>query len=255
MSRIVARHVSKLYGTAEGGAVTRALTDLDLVVNDNEILCVVGPSGCGKSTFLNLVAGFIQPTHGELTVDGKAVQAPGPDRGVVFQEDALFPWLSAVENVAFGPQLRGIRRSVATKQAMESLKLVGLEGFEHHLPKALSGGMKQRVAISRVLVNDPDVLLLDEPFSALDTFTRTTLQSELLRIWEHRKRTFVFVTHNVEEAVLLGTRVAVMAKTPDGGTLVQDISIQLSRPRDMTSAEFNDYKRQILTALNMDARL
>ena len=255
MSQIVANHVSKLYGGAESGAATRALTDLHLVVHDNEILCIVGPSGCGKSTFLNLVAGFIQPSQGELTVNGKVVRGPGPDRGVVFQEDALFPWLSAVENVAFGPTLRGVRRSVAAERAMESLKLVGLEGFEHHLPKALSGGMKQRVAISRVLVNDPDVMLLDEPFSALDTFTRTTLQGELLRIWEHRKRTFVFVTHNVEEAVLLGNRVAVMAKTPEGGTLVQCITIELSRPRDTTSAEFNDYKRQILTALHMDARL
>ena len=255
MSRIVANHVSKLYGAAEGGTVTRALTNLQLVVNDNEILCVVGPSGCGKSTFLNLIAGFIQPSQGELTVDGKVVRGPGPDRGVVFQEDALFPWLSALQNVAFGLELRGISRSVARQRAEESLKLVGLEGFENHLPKALSGGMKQRVAISRVLVNDPDVMLLDEPFSALDTFTRTTLQGELLRIWEHQKRTFVFVTHNVEEAVLLGNRVAVMAKTPEGGTLVQDVPIQLNRPRDTTSAEFNDYKRQILTALNMDARL
>ena len=255
MSQIVASHVGKRYDAAAGNAATRALTDFSLTVNDNEILCVVGPSGCGKSTFLNLVAGFIQPSQGELTVNGKPVGGPGPDRGVVFQEDALFPWLTAIENVAFGLELRSIPRKLARERAAESLKLVGLEGFEGHLPKALSGGMKQRVAISRVLVNDPDVMLLDEPFSALDTFTRTTLQGELLRIWQHHKRTFVFITHNVEEAVLLGNRVAVMAKTPDGGTLVREIEIDLPRPRDTTSAEFNDYKRQILTDLNMDSKL
>ena len=255
MSQIVAHHVSKRYDGTAGAAGTHALTDFSLTVHDNEILCVVGPSGCGKSTFLNLVAGFIQPSHGELTVNGKPVGGPGPDRGVVFQEDALFPWLTAVENVAFGPELRGVPRNVARERAIESLKLVGLDGFEGHLPKALSGGMKQRVAISRVLVNDPDVMLLDEPFSALDTFTRTTLQGELLRIWQHQKRTFVFITHNVEEAVLLGNRVAVMAKTPEGGTLVQEIEIDLPRPRDTTSAEFNDYKRQILTTLHMESKL
>ena len=255
MSRIVASHVSKRYEGAAGVAATRALADFSLTVNDNEILCVVGPSGCGKSTFLNLVAGFIHPSQGDLTVNGKPVGGPGPDRGVVFQEDALFPWLTAVENVAFGLELRSVKRSVARERAAEALKLVGLEGFEEHLPKALSGGMKQRVAISRVLVNDPDVMLLDEPFSALDTFTRTSLQGELLRIWQHHKRTFVFITHNVEEAVLLGNRVAVMAKTSEGGTLVREIEIQLPRPRDTTSAEFNDYKRQILTALNMESKL
>jgi len=255
MSRIVARHVGKLYGNADDTASTRALADFSLAVDDNEILCVVGPSGCGKSTFLNLVAGFIQPSEGELTVNGKPVLGPGPDRGVVFQEDALFPWLTAIENVAFGLELRKIDRTVARERARDALKLVGLDGFEQHLPKALSGGMKQRVAISRVLVNDPDVMLLDEPFSALDTFTRTTLQGELLRIWQHHKRTFVFVTHNVEEAVLLGDRVAVMAKTPEGGTLVQEIAIDIPRPRDTTGAEFNDYKRQILTALHMEVKL
>ena len=255
MSRIVANHVDKQYGVVQGSAATHALTDFGLTVDDNEFVCLVGPSGCGKSTFLNLVAGFIQPSGGELTVDGKPIRGPGPDRGVVFQEDALFPWLTALDNVAFGLELRGIRRSVARERAIGALKLVGLQGFEQHLPKALSGGMKQRVAISRVLVNDPDVMLLDEPFSALDTFTRTTLQDELLHIWEQRKRTLVFVTHNVEEAVLLGTRVAVMTKSSDGGRLVCEIAIDMSRPRDTTGTQFNDYKRQILSALHMRAEL
>jgi NitT/TauT family transport system ATP-binding protein len=255
MSRIVATHVVKQYAVLEDSSTTRALADLSLAVRDNEFLCLVGPSGCGKSTFLNLVAGFIQPSEGELTVDGKPIRGPGPDRGVVFQEDALFPWLTALDNVAFGPELRGIKRSIARESAIEALKLVGLQGFERHLPKALSGGMKQRVAIARVLVNDPDVMLLDEPFSALDTFTRTTLQDELLHIWDRSKRTVVFVTHNVEEAVLLGTNVAVMTKTSDGGKLIREIPIDMSRPRDTTGPEFNDYKREILTALRLNVQI
>jgi NitT/TauT family transport system ATP-binding protein len=255
MSRIVATHVGKRYGAAEDGAGTRALSDLCLTVDDNEFLCLVGPSGCGKSTFLNLVAGFISPSEGQLTVDGQPILAPGPDRGVVFQEDALFPWLSALDNVAFGLELKGIGRKAARDRAAEALKRVGLQGFERHLPKELSGGMKQRVAISRVLANDPKVMLLDEPFSALDTFTRTSLQNQLLQIWERNKRTLLFVTHSVEEAVLLGTTVAVMAKAAEGGKLIREISIDMPRPRDTTGAEFNDYKRQILTALQMDVAL
>src|ERR1700722_20002272 len=217
MSQIVASHVGKRYGDAEDGVGTRALSDLCLTVDDNEFLCLVGPSGCGKSTFLTLVAGFISPSEGTLTVDGQPILAPGPDRGVVFQEDALFPWLSALDNVAFGLGLKGIGREVARDRASEALKLVGLKGFERHLPKELSGGMKQRVAISRVLANDPKVVLRDEPFWALDTFTRTSLQNKLLQIWERSKRTILFVTPRVEEAVLLGTTVAVMTKAAEGG--------------------------------------
>ena len=165
------------------------------------------------------------------------------------------PWLSALDNVAFGLELKGIGRKAARDRAAEALKLVGLQGFERHLPKELSGGMKQRVAISRVLANDPKVMLLDEPFSALDTFTRTSLQNQLLQIWERSKRTLLFVTHSVEEAVLLGTTVAVMTKAAEGGKLIREIAIDMPRPRDTTGAEFNDYKRQILTALQMDVAL
>lgn len=250
MSRIVADRLSKQYGIIGDRASTAALIDFSLTVNDNEFVCLLGPSGCGKSTFLNLVAGFIEPSAGQLTVDGRDVRGPGPDRGVVFQEDALFPWLTALENVAFGLELRGTSRKVARARAADALALVELRGFESHLPKALSGGMKQRVAIARVLVNDPAVTLFDEPFSALDTFTRTTLQGELLRIWEEHKRTFMFVTHNVEEAVLLGTRVIVMAKGTRGGYVVRDVIVELERPRDPTGIEFNNYKRALLSALS-----
>jgi NitT/TauT family transport system ATP-binding protein len=255
MSQIVANHVGMQYAVVGDSSSTKALTDLNLTVKDNEFLCLVGPSGCGKSTFLNLIAGFIQPSEGELAVDGSPVLGPGPDRGVVFQDDALFPWLTALDNVAFGLVLRGTSRALANESAVEALKLVGLQGFERHLPKALSGGMKQRVAIARVLVNDPNVMLLDEPFSALDTFTRTSLQDELLRIWNGKKRTVLFVTHNVEEAVLLGTTVAVMTKTSEGGKLIREIPVQMSRPRDTTGTEFNDYKREILTALRMSVEI
>lgn len=250
MSKIDAKGVSKVY--ADG---TRALHRVSLTVEDGEIVCLVGPSGCGKSTFLNLVAGFVSHTGGEIHVDGRPIVGPGPDRGVVFQEDALFPWLSAIKNVTFGLELRGVRHSEAFELARHSLELVGLAGFEHHLPRALSGGMKQRVAIARVLVNDPAVMLMDEPFSALDTFTRTSLQKELLRIWQRSKITLLFVTHNVEEAVLLGTKIVVMNRSPEGGTVIDEVVLDLPRPRDTTGADFNEYKRRVLNALHMDVEV
>ena len=252
MTRIVAQQVSKYY---DGETRTRALTDFTIAVEPNEFCCLVGPSGCGKSTFLNLVAGFIKPSEGELTVDGKPVLGPAPERGVVFQEDALFPWLTALDNVAFGLEMRGIAKAEARARAQDVLTSVGLSGFERHLPKALSGGMKQRVAIARVLANDPDVMLLDEPFSALDAFTRTSLQNELLRIWQRSKRTLLFITHNVEEAVLLATSVAIMTKSADGGKLVREIRIDLPRPRDTTGREFNEYKRQVFANLGVTSEL
>ena len=252
MSRIVAQNVSKFY---DGETRTPALTNFSIAVESNEFVCLVGPSGCGKSTFLNLVAGFIDPSEGELTVDDKPVSGPAPERGVVFQEDALFPWLTALDNVAFGLEMRGVAKAEARARAKDVLASVGLNGFERHLPKALSGGMKQRVAIARVLANDPDVMLLDEPFSALDAFTRTSLQNELLRIWQRSKRTLLFITHNVEEAVLLATSVAVMTKATDGGKLVRQINIDMPRPRDTTGREFNDYKRQIFADLGVASEL
>jgi NitT/TauT family transport system ATP-binding protein len=252
MTRIVAQQVSKYY---DGETRTRALTDFTITVEPNEFFCLVGPSGCGKSTFLNLVAGFIEPSEGELTVNGKPVRGPAPERGVVFQEDALFPWLTALDNVAFGLEMRGIAKAEARARAQDVLVSVGLSGFERHLPKALSGGMKQRVAIARVLANDPDVMLLDEPFSALDAFTRTSLQNELLRIWQRSKRTLLFITHNVEEAVLLATSVAIMTKSADGGKLVREIRIDLPRPRDTTGREFNEYKRQVFANLGVASEL
>ena len=250
MSQISTQRLSKTF--ADG---TRALHDVSLTVENGEIVCVVGPSGCGKTTFLNLVAGFTPYTDGQILVDGRPISGPGPDRGVVFQEDALFPWLSALKNVTFGLEVRGIEKSEGTERARRSLELVGLAGFEDHLPRALSGGMKQRVAIARVLVNDPAVMLMDEPFSALDTFTRTTMQKEVLRIWQQTRCTIVFVTHNVEEAVLLGAKIVVMNRSPEGGAVVGEISVDLPHPRDTTGTEFNEYKRRVLQALHMDAKV
>lgn len=250
MSQISADRAGKVYPDG-----TRALNDLTLSVEAGEIVSLVGPSGCGKSTFLNIVAGFTSQSTGRVQVNGKPVSGPGPDRGFVFQEDALFPWLSALQNVMFGLESRGIRKNDAETRARAALKLLDLAGFEGHLPRALSGGMKQRVAIARVLVNDPEVLLMDEPFSALDTFTRTTMQRELLQIWHQNPRTILFVTHNVEEAVLLGSRVVVMDRSPQGGTVVEEIHIDLPRPRDTTGSKFNEYKRRVLKRLHMDVEV
>src|SRR6476661_3676517 len=226
MSQIVAHHVSKYYDTE---VRTRALTEFSISVEHNEFLCIVGPSGCGKSTFLNLVAGFIFPSEGNLIVDGKPVSGPAPERGVVFQEDALFPWLTALDNVAFGLEMRGIAKADARGRAQDVLASVGLAGFERHLPKALSGGMKQRVSIARVLANDPDVMLLDEPFAALDAMTRQVLQEQLLSLYEKSGKTIVFITHSIDEALMLSTRMIVMGAKP--GRIVQDIRNDLPLPR------------------------
>lgn len=249
MSKIVAEDLAKVYRTSDR-AETYALNGLNLAIDPGEFVCLLGPSGCGKSTFLNMVAGFLPITNGSIDMDGGPVGAPGPDRGVVFQEDALFPWLTAERNVAFGPRMRGIAPSRAIKMAHEALELVGLEGFERHLPKGMSGGMKQRVAIARILVNDPSIMLFDEPFSALDAFTRESLQGEMVKLWLSRGITVLFVTHNVEEAIILASRVVVMGTSPAGGVILEDLEIDLDRPRDTTSSEFNDYKRAVLETLN-----
>ncbi|MGG4555132.1 ABC transporter ATP-binding protein [Paenibacillus humicus] len=191
-----------------------ALQDIHLEVKQGEFMVIVGPSGCGKSTLLDLLAGLTKPSSGQILLDGKAIAGPDLDRGIVFQQYALFPWKTALANVEFGLEAKGIGKKERREAALEYIQLVGLSGFENRYPHELSGGMKQRIAIARSLAYDPEVLLMDEPFAALDAQTRETLQSELLRIWEATKKTIIFITHGIEEAVYLGQRVAVMSSRP-----------------------------------------
>ena len=206
-----------------------ALTDISLDVADGEFVSILGPSGCGKSTLLYIVGGFVQPTQGTVAVDGKPVTGPGPDRGPVFQEFALFPWKTVLGNVMYGPLERGMARSKAEEKARALIALVHLTGYENFYPKELSGGMKQRVAIARTLAYGPSILLMDEPFGALDAHTRTGMQKELLEIWERDRKTVLFVTHSVEEAVFLSDRVVVLTRSP--GRIKETIKIDLARPR------------------------
>jgi NitT/TauT family transport system ATP-binding protein/sulfonate transport system ATP-binding protein len=224
-----------------------ALARIDLAIGKGEFVCLIGASGCGKSTLLRIIAGFEEPTAGEILVHDKAITGPGSDRGMVFQEYALFPWMTVRENIAFGPRQRGLDKKGIDAIADEYLKMVGLERFEDRFPSQLSGGMKQRVAIARVLANDADILLMDEPFGALDALTREQMQRELLEIWERTRVTVVFVTHSVEEAVLLADRVVVMTAGP--GRIEADVPIDLSRPREVSAIDFNQVRRDITRRL------
>jgi ABC-type nitrate/sulfonate/bicarbonate transport system ATPase subunit len=223
------------------------LGDFTLDIRRNEIVVVLGPSGCGKSTLLNLIAGFDRPTSGTILLEGQPVTKPGPDRGVVFQDYALFPWLTVKQNVQFGLKERGLPRAERSKQAQEYLELVGLEGFESRWTHELSGGMRQRVALARVFAIHPKILLMDEPFAALDAQTRTLLQRELLRVWEHDKRTVLFVTHSVDEAVFLAHRIVVMTARP--GTIKEVIEVDLPFPHDPTDEAFNVLRRRVTVSI------
>lgn len=221
-------NVVKKYTTSKGEMV--ALNGVSLDIKENEFICVVGPSGCGKSTLLNIIAGLLEPTSGSVYVDGKKVEGPGPERGVVFQQYALFPWLTVLKNVEFGLKLKGITGEQATLEAMKYLKMVDLEQFANSYPKELSGGMKQRVAIARAYAVNPQVLLMDEPFGALDAQTRTQLQSELLETWEKEKKTCFFITHDVEEAIILAQKVIIMSARP--GRIKKIVDVNIPYPRD-----------------------
>lgn len=233
-----------------------ALQDISLSVGANEIVCLLGPSGCGKSTVLNLIAGFEFPTTGTVSLDGIAVRKPGPDRGVVFQEHALFPWLTVIENIAFGRKLRN-----GMEDEKHYLDLVdkyvgwmGLRGFEHRYPKELSGGMRQRAAIARVLVNEPKVLLMDEPFAALDAQTRASMQTLVLGVWERLRTTILFITHDIDEAVFLGDRILVMTARP--GRIKEVIPVAIERPRSfdvVLSPAFTQTKARILKLLREES--
>ena len=206
-----------------------ALSEISLSIEDGAFVSILGPSGCGKSTLLYIVGGFVNPTEGVAKVKGRAITGPGPDRGPVFQEFALFPWKDVLGNVMYGPRQQGVKRAEAEAQSRRLIEMVGLKGFESFYPKELSGGMRQRVAIARTLAYHPAVLLMDEPFGALDAHTRTRLQNDLLNIWERDRKTVLFVTHSVEEAVFLSDKVVVMTRAP--GRIKEIVDIKLPRPR------------------------
>ena len=235
------RGVTKRFSVGDGEL--EALAPVDLSIPTGEFVCMIGASGCGKSTLLRIIAGFEEPTTGNVAMYGKAITGPGSDRGMVFQDYALFPWMTVSQNVSFGPRQRQLPREEIAKTADEFVRMVGLERFADRYPNQLSGGMKQRVAIARVLANNASILLMDEPFGALDALTREQLQNELLQIWKRTGVTTIFVTHSVEEAVLLADRVLVMSAGP--GRIDSDFRIDLPRPRDVSSPEFNALRRDI----------
>ncbi|UFN49699.1 ABC transporter ATP-binding protein [Roseomonas sp. OT10] len=241
-------HVSGLWKVFDGpqGALP-VLAGIDLQVRRGEFVCLLGPSGCGKSTLLRVVAGFEAASGGSVLVEGRPVKGAGPDRGMVFQDYGLFPWLTVRDNVGFGLRQRRVPRAVLREKVDAFLAMMGLSAFAESHPHQLSGGMKQRVSIARVLANGAGMLLMDEPFAALDAMTRERLQSELLGIWEREKVTVLFVTHSVEEAVMLGDRVVVLQPHP--GRVAADVAIDLPRPRDPMSAEFNAVRRRMTEEL------
>ena len=240
---------SILYEYAGGDRKVVALRDVSFAVAESEFVCVVGRSGCGKTTLLNIVAGFLAPTEGEVFIGGRAVSGRGLDRGVVFQDFAqLFPWRTAQRNVEFGLEMKGVSRAERAETAGRFLKLVNLEGFAGAYPHELSGGMQQRVAIARALAYNPSVLLMDEPFAALDALTRDEMQRLLVDVWRETRKTVIYVTHNVAEAVYLADRVVVM--TPHPGTVKAEIKVSLARPRNSLSVEFLDYQKRVVGQLS-----
>jgi nitrate ABC transporter ATP-binding subunit len=239
------RGVTKRFAVGDGEV--EALAPVDLTIHRGEFVCMIGASGCGKSTLLRIIAGFEEPTTGDVAIDGKAITGPGSDRGMVFQDYALFPWMTVRENISFGPRQRQLPREEIERTTDEFVRMVGLERFADRYPNQLSGGMKQRVAIARVLANNANILLMDEPFGALDALTREQLQHELLQIWMRTGVTTIFVTHSVEEAVLLADRVLVMSAGP--GRIDSDFRINLARPREVSSPEFNALRRDVARRL------
>ena len=238
-------NVTKTFNSEVGEI--KALEAINLEVKPSEFLCIIGPSGCGKTTLLRLVAGLDKPTSGKILLDGKEVEKPGQDRGLVFQEFSLFPWRTVIKNVTFGLEIQGIDKEEQYRIANEYIELVGLKGFEDRYPYELSGGMKQRVAVARALATDPAILLMDEPFGSVDAQTRNVLQEELLEIWKRTEKTILFVTHSVDEAVYLADRVAVMSARP--GQIIHCMKIDIPRPRKRTSMEANEIREKLLMRL------
>jgi len=248
MALLEIKDVYKLFRS--DGKQMEALHDINLSINENEFVCFIGPSGCGKTTLLRIVAGLEAPSSGAVYLDGTAIKGPGPERGMGFQEYSLFPWRNVLDNVAFGLELKGMPKDARFERSRQYLKMVGLDRFEERYPHELSGGMKQRVAIARALVNEPKALLMDEPFGALDAQTRNIMQSELLRIWEEDRKTVIFVTHSVDEAIYLADRIVIMTARP--GRIKDIIKIDIPRPRARTCADVNQVRARILEDLRSE---
>jgi NitT/TauT family transport system ATP-binding protein len=245
--QVVVEHVHKEFRL--GDKVIVALKDINLSVMKGEFVAILGPSGCGKSTLLNAIAGFSMPTSGSIVANGAPVVSPGPDRGMVFQEYALFPWMTVDDNIAFGLEIKGTPKQEIRDKVNGLLGKLQLMDFRDRFPKDLSGGMKQRVAIARVLALDPPIMLMDEPFGALDALTRRNMQDELLRIWTEYKKTVIFVTHGIEESIYLADRVVVMTYRP--GSIKKNVPVELPRPRDISSIPFIALQKD-LTAFVME---
>jgi NitT/TauT family transport system ATP-binding protein len=249
MGTVAFRATSKVFS---GASEVRALENVSLDIGEGEFVALLGPSGCGKSTLLNLLAGFDRPTGGTVLFDGAAIERPGPDRGVVFQEASLFPWLTVWDNITFGPRVQRLRRADYEDKARAMMKLVGLEAFADALPAQLSGGMRQRVGIARVLVMSPRALLMDEPFGALDAQTRLAMQQLLLDVWQTLGTTVLFVTHDIDEAILLADRICMMSARP--GRIIREIRVELPRPRSiesLTAPAFMAYKSELMSEMKI----
>lgn len=247
MGRVSVKNVSRIFTKKEDGAGTEALRNVSFDVKDGEFICILGPSGCGKTTLLRIIAGLEVLTSGEITLNEEPITGPDPKRGMVFQQYSLFPWRTILDNITFGLEMQGIKKAEARKQVEKYINLVGLEQFKNSYPYELSGGMQQRAAIARALANEPEVLLMDEPFGALDAQTRNTLQDELLKIWEKRHVTVLFVTHSVDEAVFLSDRIVIMTSRP--GKVREIVNVELPRPRQRTGAEANRLRDYVLKVL------
>ncbi|MBU4075537.1 MAG: ABC transporter ATP-binding protein [Euryarchaeota archaeon] len=245
---LILKNVTRTFISKENNI--NALEKVNLEVKDKEFICILGPSGCGKTTLLRIIAGLDKPTAGEVLLDDIRVDKPGQDRGMVFQDYSLFPWRTVIDNIAFGLEVLGVDKKERYESAREYLELLDLEKFENSFPYELSGGMRQRIAIVRALINNPKLLLMDEPFGALDAQTRNIMQAELLRIWEKKHKTILFVTHSVDEAVYLADRIVVMSARP--GTIKEIFNIDLPHPRIRTSQEANLIRDRILKSLGTE---
>lgn len=253
MSQLSIQGVSRTFTSAKGVA-TQALLPVDFEVRENDFVTILGPSGCGKSTMLRIVAGLDSPTSGRVLLDGRPVEGPGADRGMVFQSYTLFPWLTIEQNIRFGLRELGMPEAQQKERAAYFIAKVGLRGFEQHFPKQLSGGMQQRTAIARALANDPKILLMDEPFGALDNQTRVLMQELLLGIWEAERKTVLFVTHDIDEAIFMANRVAVFSARP--GRIKTELAVQLAHPRHYTiktSPEFMDLKARLTEEIRAES--
>jgi len=254
VSKLAIEGVSRIFPPVRRGMPTHALEPTTLAVADNDFVTILGPSGCGKSTLLRLIAGLDQPTTGKILLDGKPVSAPGAERGMVFQSYTLFPWLTVADNIAFGLREKGVPAPQRAKVVHEWVNRIGLAGFEHHHPKQLSGGMQQRTAIARAFVHDPKLILMDEPFGALDALTREQMNLEMLRIWRESGKTIIFVTHSIQEAVFLASHCAVLTASP--ARMAEYFPIELPFPRALpikTTDEFGAYARRIYASLGLGA--